>query len=452
MTTARQENARTLAAAIGSSEAKVEHLLDATVLITSAPGGDRLAGYIEALLVRTLSNVRRELDGAPDVEVVVGRAAARSYAPVIGVGVDGYRIDVRDGTAALGTSARPIVQLVAACYAAAAAVHSTIGAELPVPLRLPLEIDLERLYGATIARLDDHIELGPCFMAGAGAIGNAVLAGFSTLNVHGELHICDPDDASDGNLNRCWWFDHEDIDKPKAERLVLCAQPSMPNLRLVPHVATLRDAIRDTGEKPVGTLIVGVDSRRARRSLQNEIPHRVFDASTSGITEFVLHFNKIPSDHACMSCIYCEAADEAAHEAHVAEALGVGVADVRENFVSESAAQAIARTYPRLDPAALKGLAYDSLFKELCGKGQLKTSTADRVLAPFGFVSVLAGVMLAIEIAIRTGTLPVPDYNYWRISPWGAPIDRMREQRSRHPACEFCGNETLQSVVKKLWG
>lgn len=453
MSTARQENARTLAAAIGCSEAEVEHLLDATVLITCAPGGNRLADYIQALLMRTLSNVRRELDGAPTVELVVGPAAPRSVAPVIGVGVDGYQLEVRDRTIALGTTARPVVQLVAACYAAAAAVHIAIGAELPVPLRLPIVIDLERLYGAAIALLDERIEIGHCFMAGAGAIGNAVLAGFSTLDIHGELHICDPDDASDGNLNRCWWFDLADIDGPKAERLVLRAQPSMPNLRLVPHVATLRDAIMATDEEPVKTLIVGVDSRRARRSLQNEMPHRVFDASTSGITEFVLHFNTIPSDRACMSCIYYEAADEAAHEAHVAEALGVSVADVRENFVSESAAQSIARTYPHLDPAALKGLAYDSLFKELCGKGQLKTSTADRVLAPFGFVSVLAGVMLAIEIAIRAGTNhAMPDYNYWRLSPWGAPIDRMREQRARRPGCEFCGNETLQSVVKKLWG
>jgi hypothetical protein len=453
MSTARQENARTLAAAIGRSDAEVEHLLDTTVLITFGPGGDRLADYIQALLARTLSNVRRELDGVPAIEVVVGPATPRSTAPVIGVGVDGYRLEVRDGTVAIGTTARPIVQLVAACYAAAAAVHTAIGAELPVPLRLPIAIDLERLHGAAIARLDERIELGQCFMAGAGAIGNAVIAGFSTLDVRGELHICDPDHASDGNLNRCWWFDLADLGEPKAERLVLRAQRAMTQLRLIPHVATLHDAIRTTGDKPMETLIVGVDSRRARRSLQNEMPHRVFDASTSGITEFVLHFNILPSDRACMSCIYYEVADETAHEAHVAEALGVGVADVRENFVSESAAERIARTYPDLDPAGLTGLAYDSLFKELCGKAQLKTATAERVLAPFGFVSVLAGVMLAIEIAIRTGTNHrVPDYNYWRVSPWGAPIDRMREQRSRRPGCEFCSNETLQSVVKKLWG
>ncbi|KAJ8135073.1 hypothetical protein OY671_011714, partial [Metschnikowia pulcherrima] len=50
---------------------------------------------------------------------------------------------------------------------------------------------------------------------------------------------------------------------------------------------------------------------------------------------------------------------------------------------------------------ALNGLAYDSSFKESCGKGQSKTGTATRVLAPFGFISVLAGAMLAIEMVQR---------------------------------------------------
>ena len=199
-------------------------------------------------------------------------------------------------------------------------------------------------------------------------------------------------------------------------------------------------------------LVVAVDSRRARRNLQNEMPRRVFDASTTGITDIVLHFNESPLEHACMSCIYHEAPDEAAHEGHVAGALGVDLAAVRTNFVSPDAARAIARKYPDLDPARLEGLAYDSLFKELCGKGELKSSRAERVLAPFAFVSVLAGVMLAIEIAIRTRPgARTSTYNYWRISPWGAPIDRMRELRSKRADCEFCGSEILQSVVKRLW-
>lgn len=38
-------------------------------------------------------------------------------------------------------------------------------------------------------------------------------------------------------------------------------------------------------------LIVGVDSPRARRNLQTEVPGEVYDASTTGISEVVVHFS-----------------------------------------------------------------------------------------------------------------------------------------------------------------
>ncbi|MFT3697721.1 MAG: ThiF family adenylyltransferase [Kofleriaceae bacterium] len=449
MTTAREENARTLAAAIGITEEAAEQLLDATVLVTCAPGGERLAGYIERLLARTLTKVTSDPSCAPCVEVVVGKAAQRSNARVINVGVDAYRILVTEQPMPLGPRARPIVELVAACYASAAAVQRAINAEFPVQVRMPIDLDLATLYGDAISRLDGRIDLDVSYMAGAGAIGNAVLAGFSMLDVHGELHVCDPDNTSDGNLNRCWWFESDDLGLHKAERLEQKAQGALPHLRLVPHVATLHDTVESLG-KPLETLIVGVDSPRARRSLQSEMPRRVFDASTSGIVEFVMHFNETPSSLACMSCIYYEAPDEFAHEEHIAELLGVSIADVRSNFVTPEAAKKIAEAHPGLDPANLEGQAYSSLFKQHCGKGPIRSGTADRVLAPFGFVSVLAGVMLAIEIALRVSGSP-PEYNYWRIGPWSSPVVRMRETRSKRWDCEFCGNPTLQSVANELW-
>jgi molybdopterin/thiamine biosynthesis adenylyltransferase len=456
MMTARLENLRTLAQALGQSESEADRLLDREVVLTCSPAGERLAGYIEALLRRTLSAVTRTpLDGrSPAVEVVVGSASPRTDAPLVAVGVDGFRLGVGDGSAGrLGDCSRPIFELIAACYAAAAAVHRAVGGGLPMPLSLPIAIDFEDLYGPALSLLDRRLDLGTAFIAGAGAIGNAVVLGLSLLDVQGELHVCDPDSVSAGNLNRCWWFSDEDLDKPKAERLALRAQPGLPNVRMVTHVMTLHDALKATGDPAPSTLIVGVDSRRARRSLQNEMPRRLFDASTTGITEFVLHFNELPADNACMSCIYYESPDEAAHEAHVADALGVDLAEVQTNFVSARAARAIATKYPALVPSELEGLAFDSLFKTLCGKGELRTSEEERVLAPFAFVSVLAGVLLAFEIAMRGGPRgSAPPYNYWRLSPWGPPLKRMREQRPRRAGCEFCGDEVLQGVVRKQWG
>src|SRR5690242_3617919 len=97
MTSARQENARTLAAALGLGEEEADQLLDAAILITCADGGERLGGFIQRLLERTLSNVQRHLLAGlePIVEVIVGQARRRTQAPAIWVGVNGFCLDVR---------------------------------------------------------------------------------------------------------------------------------------------------------------------------------------------------------------------------------------------------------------------------------------------------------------------------------------------------------------------
>lgn len=456
MTSARQENARTLAAALGLREEEADQLLDAAILITCADGGERLGDFIQGLLKRTLSNVQRQLPIGfePIVEVIVGQARQRTRAPAICVGVNAFRLEVLgENDVHLGSTSHPIVELLAACYASAATVHRAVAPELPVPVRLPIGVDLVELYGAGIEGVMRPVDLGTCFMAGAGAIGNAVVLGLSTLDVRGELHICDPDLVADGNLNRCWWFDFTDLNFAKAKRLVVRSQPALPRLKLIPHDRALGASLKERGDLAIETLISAVDSRRVRRSLQNEIPHRVFDASTTGISEVVLHYNELPTSDACMSCIYYEAPDETAHEAHVADALGVDVTAVRSNFVSAEHANVIAVKYPNLDAKRIEGLAYDSLFKELCGKGELKTSSAERVLAPFAFVSALAGVMMTLEIVTRiNSTNRRGNYNYWRVSPWSAPFTRVRERRGRRPNCEFCGNQILQLVANRFWG
>jgi hypothetical protein len=330
-------------------------------------------------------------------------------------------------------------------------VQRALDVEFPIPLRLPIEVDLATLLGEDTRCLTQPLELGIAYLAGAGAIGNGFLLGLTAFDTRGELHICDPDEASDGNLNRCYWFTVTDVGKYKAQRLAELSQPYLPALRLIHHNVVLKNvpAARDGGAW-LEQLIVGVDSRRARRALQNELPRHVFDASTSGIVEIVLHFNTQPEEGACLSCIYHEAPDESAHEAHVAQALGVSRADVAANFITPTAARAIASRYD-LEAQELEGLAYDSVFKQLCGKGELKVE-AQRVLAPFGFVSVLAGVMLAIEVARRSGSQNVaPPFNYWRTSPWRSPVVRLRDQRPKRVGCEFCGNEDIQAAARQLW-
>jgi hypothetical protein len=197
---------------------------------------------------------------------------------------------------------------------------------------------------------------------------------------------------------------------------------------------------------------VGVDSRRARRKLQNECPGEVFDASTTDIREIVLHHNLQPTEGACLSCIYEPDEEELSREQHIADHLGVPVDAVRSERISAASAAIIVGRFPELRADALEGMAYDTLFKRLCAQSALPAQEARRVVAPFAFVSVLAGTMLALEIVRRLGCGPAIHDNYWRLSPWHAPLARRRVWRPKQPACVFCSDAILQKVNARLWG
>lgn len=217
-----------------------------------------------------------------------------------------------------------------------------------------------------------------------------------------------------GNLNRQIWFETDDIGRHKADRLVARAQPFFPHLVLDARRSRLQ-AVAEKSEAPwLKTLIVTVDSRRARRALQNECPGEVFDASTTDIREVVLHYHKQPTSAACLSCIYEPDAEETSREQHIAEHLGVSLAEVRSERISAASARIIAARFPRLSQEEIERTAYDTLFKRLCGEGALTTLEGQRLVGPFAFVSVLAGTLLAIEVVRRRalGSHVLTD-NYW---------------------------------------
>lgn len=254
-----------------------------------------------------------------------------------------------------------------------------------------------------------------------------------------------------GNLQRCLFFEEKHLDYPKAEILSAAASKILSKLRAIPHNVRIQDLPEREAGPWLNKLIVGVDSPRARRSLQSEFPGEVFDASTTGISEVVLHFHKQPTTGACLGCVYPHTPQESAHETHVAEALGVSLEEVRESRISPSAAEKICRRYPHFNSSQLVGGAYDSLFKALCSTQSLKTSEDRQVLPPFAFVSVLAGALLAIEFVRRIQRGHNGLFNEWRVSPWSNPVLRRRRLLEKNPACEFCGNEILAPIAAEMW-
>lgn len=453
---ARAENARMLASFLGLDTAEADEALQFDVSVTADPN-DRtalsIATELSSILGRTVRKVAvNEPYETTRIEVVIGNSAPRSSLEKLYVGVSSQQAVLGDSRDSAMCAAIPaIFAVIVACYICAAVMQRVFKDRLPFQVPVPLVIPFAQL-GVDFDTLNVDIDLGRTYLAGAGAIGNGFLWAARYLNFRGQLDIADDDRVSSGNLNRQVWFMEEDIGEPKAERLVLHAQPYFQHLRLEPRTHRLQELPERSDGPWLKRLIVAVDSRRARRKIQNEFPGEVFDASTTDIREIVVHYHKQPTSNACLSCIYESDQEEIAREAHIAEHLGVSAEEVRAERISDDAADRIVKRYPKLDKSLLAGTSYDTLFKQLCGQGELKTLEGQRVIAPFAFISVLAGTLLALEVVRRLGPgQSSKQHNYWRVSAWHPPLLRRQILRPRQPECEFCGNPTLARVNCALW-
>jgi len=455
---ARWENVRALALAAGLSEEEASERLDRRILVTH-DANDPASLQLISELIRVLSRTVAVALGAPDgispyaAELVVGCATPQTGGPhVFAVLCEDRCIIRRERSEKLaGAPTHALLALIAACYVSAAAIHCAVGDGLPNPPPPEFDIPFDAFLDGGV-NLFAPVDLGDAYLAGAGAIGNGFLWAARHAPLRGQLHVVDDDIVSAGNLQRQIWFDGDDVGKPKAESLCRKAQPLMPNLRLMQSVCRLQEHRNRSDGAWLPRLIVAVDSRRARRHLQNELPGEVFDASTTGSQEIVLHYNRQPTDLACLGCIYTRDEQEVTHEQAVAAHLGVSIEAVRQERIDSATARRICATHAHLAPSSIEGLAFDTLYKQLCSSGQLKSVSGKQVVAPFAFVSVLAGALLLLEVVRRHNGNGDALANDWRVNPWRPPVAEMRHRRPRRPGCECCGRAEVRRVNALLWG
>jgi hypothetical protein len=455
-----QENARTLSQIVGVDEPAAADMLNGGVTIsfdTREKAAVQLAEHIEFLLARTVRDVSLNVTKASDfVEIVLGSCAKQTRVDrtvYVSLTAGQLRMGTEGPVRELDDTLHPALLLMASCYVAAYALRiSVLKNVTALPFHDPLVITLKSLPGySELSMLSPIVIPDSTFLAGAGAIGNSFLWALHAFDVRGTLMISDPDVITPGNLNRCVLFHENDIGESKAATLASEARKILPDLELTSEPVELNKVAERSNRRWLRQLIVAVDSRRARRRLQTEIPGEVYDASTTGVQEIVLHFNKQPESRACLACIYREDADERVHEKHVASALGVEPEDVQAGWIQLKAAKAIASKYINLQSENLVGIAYDTLFKQLCGQQALITDADEQVLAPFAFVSALAGVYLAIEYVLRNQSPSSERFNYWRVSPWAEPNPRAMSFRPRDPECVVCNDPVYNRLARELW-
>jgi E1 N-terminal domain len=452
MITAAQENERTLARLLGIGEDQAAMRLAGTVAITA---GDGLAGIFAAELAEQLAPTVTVHNGADpcDIEVVIGAVSSRQAPKRLFITFDSERMSLStDGPShvAAGTDFHGLQIVIGACYAASVVLARLVGGIAEAPDIDPFIVRFEAI-GANRAVVDTLVRLNDTVLVGAGGVANGFLRAARHLPIDGELTVVDPKLVGNGNLNRCYYFRNGDVDHPKAERLCTNAQGDFHSLVLIPKVGSFADIVKERGR--VRRAITTADSRPARRSIQKGLPLEVLDASTTDVSEVIVHSHRQPNTAACLACIYKNIPDELARARDIASGLGVALEDVTSGaLIDEVVALKLVSKHPELNVDGLVGMAFESLFKRLCAQQALLSPTGAQVLAPFAFVSNLAGALLALELArFDSGVRVEEGRNYLFLSPWAPPHARVRRHRPRDPDCEFCGEAETRQVWPIVW-
>ena len=456
----QQENAKTLAMLLGLDEEQALPLLDKNFQITwyeTDTAGSNLGKDVVRMLQRTFNKVGDLTfpSSEPELELLINDAVAVTNAKRqlhCYINASGLAVMTAPAPTSAPKEVHPALIHLASSFAAAYVAGEMLGLPVRANNTQPYLLDFEELFGQDLSYFSQKVEIGKCHLIGAGAVGDAFIFALQLLRVSGEIVIVDPKPVKEGILNRCLCYTEADVGQPKAVQLANKASAFFQDVAFSSFEGTLRD-YQATHREPINRMIVGVDSRGARRLLQEEMPKEVFDASTTGVSEVVFHHNDQPTDLACLACIYTKTDGEYTHDQHVADQLNVSVEDVQSRFITEEAAYKILEKYPEKTKTSLVGQAYDSMFKALCAVGQLRTAEDKQVLAPFAFVSQLAGTVLAIEFFRRIGGFADDSepFNYWRLSPWARPLRELQALRLAKSDCEVCSDSDFVALNQQLW-
>jgi hypothetical protein len=104
-----------------------------------------------------------------------------------------------------------------------------------------------------------------------------------------------------------------------------------------------------------------------------------------------------------------------------------------------------------LEPVMQMLLADHVKYVVMHGESMRYRKALKQVVAPFAFVSVLAGALQLFEVMTRLARPGLARTNEWHVSPWREPFTQGRRTRMRFSGCEYCGKAVLRCLRSRLW-
>jgi hypothetical protein len=235
------------------------------------------------------------------------------------------------------------------------------------------------------------VDLSCSALAGVGAVGSTLLHALWTTRARGSLRIADNDLAGidKTNLNRYSLFGSCSVGHQKASEAARILEDA--SFGIDPINDGFERLYDDNTMRPV-IVASAVDTNSARSNIQNRYAPRILSASTSDLRAEVLRCGP-PGVGACLACFNPPERSPADEElisrlqesperiCHVASAVGIGVSEIQDWLSSP----------------------------EKCGETstrileELQRSENEPARFAVGFVSVIAGTMLASELVKTLG-------------------------------------------------
>lgn len=353
------------------------------------------------------------LEGAASIGVVpVGRfdGASAEYELHVGPGpaTSGWRVHGegycgainRGAIAAVGTSRLPFGPYIAACLVTGEIFRA-------VRMRRALYDSVAALsfsaWDYTLGAGQLH-EVGPDLghvmldfgLAGAGAVGCAFLhALWACPQVGGEAVIADsdPEGVDDTNLNRCVIFGRQHLGLPKATTAAAVLADAGLTWRPVDDRYTL-----STIPRVPDVLISAVDTNRSREQLQQGFwPRRLLAASTKDLRAEILRCGP-PGQGRCLSCSNPPEVDLPDDVRR--EQLRALAPEDLEAFARELGHPVtLVRRWAEVGGCSTIGVA---------ALARMRADDEPTAMFAVGFVSVMAGTLLAVEVLKERTGRPVP--------------------------------------------
>lgn len=368
-------------------------------------------------------NPEIELDAKYTVATVsIGSTGITRETPVFYIGSDGWNVRFSQYAPVGSTdSLNPFAAGAAACFGAANVFRHVFAdqlknAHLDTAFNLSL-IDFEKKNNSGEVPRNDIINvplaLPETILVGLGAIGNGTVWALSKIpTLNGTLHLIDPEKVDLSNLQRYVLADQDDKDRNKSELAINYLKET--SLNIIPHHADWSSFLTDRNSWTLDTVLVAVDNAPDRISIQGSLPKHILNAWTQptdlGISR---HFDFLKD--ACLACLYPPRQGTQSESVLIADSFGLPNEEIyiREMLYNNSAINetwltkiAEGKSVPidLLKPHLGKPIRefYHTVF---CGGVLIGHENNRQLETPMAFQSVLAGILLASELLIKSANI-----------------------------------------------